>query len=317
MGKKRKGPGKKKKAVARIISASDSDVEDNPQPTLPSPRLTSPGCTCFQNISLNKGKYVPKTCALHAPLEFTENRPTIYERIEELQKNDIDDVDELRPGSVKPVTIPYDMAKEMLEQYSLLLLRLEGENGKHDDMAEIFVRRATLYSCMGDHRAAFLDSKKAVSMRPSYTPAAFRAGHAAFKLGNFVEAIQMFQHGLKMSRENVYLNRAYQCAVKHCIKALKTNKLPEYEGQMKIYNEYVEWQRKYQIVQDQINNEIAAGKKPTVSLPTKPRKFEGYEDLIDTLIKAVQIDDEVIDVPQVPKDRKTNEMEPEESAPVK
>ena len=86
---------------------------------------------------------------------------------------------------------------------------------------------------------------------------------------------------------------------------------------MKIYNEYVEWQRKYQIVQDQINNEIAAGKKPTVSLPTKPRKFEGYEDLIDTLIKAVQIDDEVIDVPQVPKDRKTNEMEPEESAPVK
>ena len=86
MGKKRKGAGKKKMAVARILSASDSDIEDEPRPKLPSPRLTSPGCTCFQNISLNKGKYVPKTCALHTPLEFSENRPTIYERIEELQE---------------------------------------------------------------------------------------------------------------------------------------------------------------------------------------------------------------------------------------
>ena len=98
-------------------------------------------------------------------------------------------------------------------------------------------------------------------------------------------------------------------------KALKTNKLPEYDGQMKIYNEYVEWQRKYQIVQDQINNEIAAGKANCL-FAYKTRKFE-VRRFDDTLIKAVQIDDEVIDVPQVPKDRKTNEMEPEESAPVK
>ena len=82
-----------------------------------------------------------------------------------------------------------------MEQYSLL--RLEGENGKHDDMAEIFVRRATLYSCMGDHRAAFLDSeRRSIAIHARSTVLGMQA--------DFVEVIQMFQHGLKMSRENVY-----------------------------------------------------------------------------------------------------------------
>ena len=57
-------------------------------------------------------------------------------------------------GSVKPVTIPYDIA-EIIGTVQSTATSVRGENGKHDDMAEIFVRRATLYSCMGDHRAAF------------------------------------------------------------------------------------------------------------------------------------------------------------------
>ena len=131
----------------------------------------------FQNITLNKGKYVVKTCALHWPLEFdkTEERPTIYETIDEMQKNDVEDVDELIPEKLNPVTIPYDIANEMVEQYSMLLIRLEERNGNTDDIAEIFVRRATLYSCMGKHDQAYADAKKAVSLRPSYTPASFRA----------------------------------------------------------------------------------------------------------------------------------------------
>jgi len=279
-------------------------TNEDEKPALPSPRLTSPGCTCFQNITLNKGKYVPKTCSLHSPLEFgDEKRPTIYETINELQKHDVDDVDELRPESVKPVTIPYDIANEMVEQYSMLLTRLEERHGSDDDVAEIYVRRATLYSCMGKHVEAYADSKKAVEMRPSYTPASFRAGHAAFKLGQFVDSIQMFQHGLKLSRENVYLNRAYKCAVKAGLKSLKTKDMPEYIGEIKAYNEYIEWHRKCQIVQNEINAEIAAGKEPTRHLPPKPRKLNGYETLIVELIKEKQKDDEIFQIPEIPESR--------------
>tara|TARA_A100001015_G_C14768909_1_gene624406 strand:- start:16 stop:816 length:801 start_codon:yes stop_codon:yes gene_type:complete len=248
-----------------------------------------------------------KTCALHWPLEFdkTEERPTIYETIDEMQKNDVEDVDELIPEKLNPVTIPYDIANEMVEQYSMLLIRLEERNGNTDDIAEIFVRRATLYSCMGKHDQAYADAKKAVSLRPSYTPASFRAGHAAFKSGKFVEAIQMFQHGLKLSNENIYLNRAYKCAIKAGLKDLKVKDMPEYMGEIKSYNEYIEWQREYQIVKDEIEAEIAAGKEPSKTLPIKPSKFNinGYETLIDTLIKEKQKDEESLQIPEIPEDR--------------
>ena len=123
--------------MQRKLPSKKRDNEHE-KPALPSPRLTSPGCTCFQNITLNKGKYVPKTCALHSPLEFgDEKRPSIYETINELQKHDVDDVDELRPESVKPVTIPYDIANEMVEQYSMLLKRLEERHGSDDDIDQV------------------------------------------------------------------------------------------------------------------------------------------------------------------------------------
>ena len=158
---------------------------------------------------------------------------------------------------------------------------------------------------MGKHDQAYADAKKAVSLRPSYTPASFRAGHAAFKSGKFVESIQMFQHGLKLSNENIYLNRAYKCAIKAGLKDLKVKDMPEYMGEIKSYNEYIEWQREYQIVKDEIEAEIAAGKEPSKTLPIKPSKFNinGYETLIDTLIKEKQKDEESLQIPEIPEDR--------------
>ena len=115
----------------------------------------------------------------------------------------------------------------------------------------------------------------------------------------------MFQHGLKLSNENIYLNRAYKCAIKAGLKDLKVKDMPEYMGEMKTYNEYIEWQREYQIVKDEIEAEIAAGKEPSKTLPIKPSKFNinGYETLIDTLIKEKQKDEESLQIPEIPEDR--------------
>ena len=81
--------------------------------------------------------------------------------------------------------------------------------------------------------------------------------------------------------------------------------MPEYMGEIKSYNEYIEWQREYQIVKDEIEAEIAAGKEPSKTLPIKPSKFNinGYETLIDTLIKEKQKDEESLQIPEIPEDR--------------
>ena len=190
-------------------------------PPLPSPRLMPAGCTCYLNLVSTQGKYVPKRCSLHSPLEFDEHRPSIQEVIKEVKAFDVNDVDDLTPLGVDPVTIPYDLAEEMAQQFTLLLDRVGVDNISQDDCAEILVRRATLYSGMKDHDRAYNDCKKAIELRSDYTPAMFRGGHAAFRKGDFVQAIRMFQRGLKLSPNNSALQKAYRCAVITGIKSLK------------------------------------------------------------------------------------------------
>ena len=190
-------------------------------PALPSPRLTSAGCSCYESFLASNGTYVPKNCALHAPHEFDEYRPTIGEIIKGVRAENVRDVDDLVPVGIEPVTMPCELAKEMVQQFTMLLERKDIDCISTDDLAEIFVRRATLHSGMKNHDKALNDCLQAISLRNDYTPAMFRGGHAAFKTGNYAQAMDLFQRGLKLSPQNSALQKGFRCAVMKGLETLK------------------------------------------------------------------------------------------------
>ena len=105
------------------------------------------------------------------------------------------DLAELEP----PVTTTIDekTCREMITQYTTLAMR--HDLLEQDELADIFLRRSTLHSCLGKHEDAMNDAQQSIALRPDQAAAYYRAGHACFKLHMYKDAAKFFQVGLHYS----------------------------------------------------------------------------------------------------------------------
>lgn len=228
MGKKKKGKkgGKKKKKGGKKIDPYQM------LPTVPVPALlgltllperqTNNGCTCYADTQalINEVEaykaaehYVPKRCPVHRILEFHERRPSprafAESSVNRLRKRLPVDIDLLGP----PVTtkIDPDMCREMISQYSTLLMR--HDLLEHSELADIFLRRSTLFSCLGDHVSALADAEQSIGLRHEQAAAYYRAGHACMKLGKYETSANYFQLGVRQSPGSTQMAEAFRYAM--------------------------------------------------------------------------------------------------------
>jgi hypothetical protein len=226
MAKKKKKGGKKKKKKGPKVDPYKM------LPTLPVPilqgltvlpeRKTQKGCTCYNNTKdmiqevedyKSKEHYVPKHCPIHRSLEFYERRPSprafAESSVNRLRKRLPADIDQLGP----PVTtkIDPDMCREMISQYTTLIMR--HELLEHGELADIFLRRSTLFSCLGDHASALADAEQCIGLRSEVAAAYYRAGHACFKLHTYEKSTRYFQLGMKHSPGSQQMAVAFRYAM--------------------------------------------------------------------------------------------------------
>ena len=227
MPKKKKKGGKKKKGK------KGPKVDPYKMlPTLPIPnfqgltilpaRKTEKGCTCYNSTKamieeVEKYKasehYVPKHCPIHRSLEFYEKRPSprafAESSVNRLRKRLPVNIDLLGP----PVTtkIDPDICHEMISQYTTLIMR--HELLEHGEMADIFLRRSTLFSCLGDHISSLADAEQSIGLRHEQAAAYYRAGYSCFKLHRYERATHYFQMGMKQSPGSKQMESAFQYAL--------------------------------------------------------------------------------------------------------
>lgn len=225
MGKKKKKGGKKKKKGPKVDPYKML-------PTLPVPKLTGltvlpvrktiAGCTCYANtkamideVKAYKASehYIPKRCPVHRSLEFHERRPSprafAESSVNRLRKRLPVDIDTLGP----PVTtkIDEDMCHDMIAQYTSLLIR--HDLLEHSEIADIFLRRSTLYSALGEHGSALCDAEQSIGLRHEQAASYYRAGHACMKLGKYSQATKYFQEGVRQSPGSQQMMEAFRYAM--------------------------------------------------------------------------------------------------------
>ena len=190
--------------------------------TLLPERQTIKGCTCYADAKAliaevkaykSTDHYVPKDCPVHRALEFYEHRPSprafAESSVNRLRKRLPVDIDTLGP----PVTTKIDeeMCRDMISQYTTLLMR--HDLLQHGELADIFLRRATLFSGLGEHESALADAEQSIGLRHEQAAAYYRAGHACMKLGAYGKATKHFQNGVRQSPGSQQMNEAFRMAL--------------------------------------------------------------------------------------------------------
>ena len=102
--------------------------------------------------------------------------------------------------SVEPAVltkIPRQVCENMIGQYTVLAMRHDLLEGK--ELADIFLRRATLFSCVENHEGALADAQQSINLRQDQGAAYYRAGHACIKLQDAQKALNYFREGMKYS----------------------------------------------------------------------------------------------------------------------
>ncbi|TRM65670.1 hypothetical protein BD626DRAFT_535225 [Schizophyllum amplum] len=75
-----------------------------------------------------------------------------------------------------------------------------------------YSNRAAAHSSKQDHLSAVGDAEMAISVDPNFTKAYHRLGHAQFCLGDFAQAADAFERGLKLDPSNANLKSGLQNA---------------------------------------------------------------------------------------------------------
>ena len=201
-------------------------------PTLPVPQLlgltvlperqTVNGCTCYADTKAlidevkaykSAEHYTPKHCPVHRTLEFYERRPSprafAESSVNRLRKRLPVDIDTLGP----PVTTKIDpeMCRDMISQYTTLVMR--HDLLEHGELADIFLRRSTLFSGLGEHESALADAEQSIGLRHEQAAAYYRAGHACMKLSQYLKATQYFQKGVRQSPGSQQMAEAFRYAM--------------------------------------------------------------------------------------------------------
>ncbi|KAJ3158331.1 hypothetical protein HK101_001358 [Irineochytrium annulatum] len=78
--------------------------------------------------------------------------------------------------------------------------------------AVYYANRAAAHSQAGDHAGAVEDAKLAVEVDPDYSKAYSRMGHAYFCLGNFQEAVDAYERGLRLDPGNASMKQSLTAA---------------------------------------------------------------------------------------------------------
>ncbi|KAI8909650.1 hypothetical protein EDD86DRAFT_205953 [Gorgonomyces haynaldii] len=81
----------------------------------------------------------------------------------------------------------------------------------HED-AVFYANRAAAHSQKGQHAPAVQDAKRAIELDPGYSKAHSRLGHALFGLGNYKEAVEAYENGLKLEPTNQSMKQSLAAA---------------------------------------------------------------------------------------------------------
>lgn len=120
-------------------------------------------------------------------------------------------------GAEPTKAISSSTCQDMIAQYTILIMR--HDLLRRDELADIFLRRATLHSCIGDHSNALADAVQSLGLRPDQSVGYYRAGHACFKLGQYSEAAGHFRDGMNRSPGSKRLANAFRCAMQELLRA--------------------------------------------------------------------------------------------------
>ncbi len=88
------------------------------------------------------------------------------------------------------------------------------------ELAEVFSRRASMFSVLGRHVEALQDAACCLRLDANCSAGYFRMGTSFFALGQFEQAVDTFLLGLRVVPGNAHFKRGYEVAQRELRKSL-------------------------------------------------------------------------------------------------